>query len=160
MDWLRGFIIGFMQNRRFSTERPASRSRNFKVVVAFDDNATSSPALKTCEYVIQQLGDDIEVRRKIVDFNQTSPQRRAAAARDAAKADMVIVATRENEELPTTMQEWMDEWATNRRADEGALVAILNPAPGPGATPRVRDQLANVARQAHMDFFSSEVSPV
>ena len=138
----------------------ASRSRNFKVVVAFDDTATSSPALKTCEYVIQQLGNDIEVRRKVVDFNQTTPQRRAAAARDAAKADMVIVATRENEELPTPMQEWMDEWAANRSTDEGALVAILNRGTEAGATPRVRDQLASVARQAHMDFFSSEVSPI
>src|SRR6476469_560595 len=100
-----------MQNRRFSTEGALSRARNFKVVVAFDDTATSSPALKTCDYVIQQLGGDIQVRRKIVDFNQTTPQRRAAAARDAAKADMVIVATREDRELPPPMQEWMDEWA-------------------------------------------------
>src|SRR5947208_11919925 len=117
-----------MQNRRFTTESAASRSRDFKVVVAFDDNATGSPALKTCEYVIQQLGNDIQVRRKIVDFNrETTPQRRAAAARDAAKADMVIVATREEEKLPASMEEWMDQWAANRSADEGALVAILNP---------------------------------
>lgn len=140
--------------------RPASRSRNFKVVVAYDDNAASSPALRTCDYVIQQLGEDIEVRRKVVDFNQTTPQRRAAAARDAAKADMVIVATREDEELPTPMQEWMDEWAANRSMNEGALVAILNRTAPAGANPRVRDQLASVARQAHMDFFSSEVSPI
>ena len=148
-----------MQNRRFSTEGALSRARNFKVVVAYDDTATSSPALKTCDYVIQQLGEDIQVRRKVVDFNQTTPQRRAAAARDAAKADMVIVATRDEEELPAPMQEWIDEWAANRSTNEGALVAILNRAnvrrPG-----RVRDQLASVARQAHMDFFSSEVSPI
>jgi hypothetical protein len=148
-----------MQNRRFSLDSAASRSRNFKVVVAFDDTATSSPALKTCEYVISQLGDDIQVRRKIVDFNATTPQRRAAAARDAAKADMVIVSTREDEELPASMQEWIDEWSTNRATDEGALVAILNRSTS-GAAPRVRARLANVARQAHMDFFSSEVSPV
>jgi hypothetical protein len=148
-----------MQNRRFSTDGAASRSRNFKVVVAFDDTATSSPALKTCEYVISQLGDDIQVRRKIVDLNSTTPQRRAAAARDAAKADMVIVATREDEELPASMQEWIDGWAANRATDEGALVAILNRSRS-GTAPRVRDQLASVARQAHMDFFSSEVSPV
>lgn len=140
--------------------RSGSRARNFKVVVAYDGNAASSPALKTCEYVIQQLGEEIEVRRKVLDFNQITPRRRVAAARDAAKADMVIVATRENEELPTPMQEWMDEWATNRSAKEGALVAILNRAQRPGAGPRVRDQLASVARQAHMDFFSSEVSPI
>jgi hypothetical protein len=148
-----------MQNRRFTPEGPSTPSRNFKVVVAFDDSAASSPALKTCEYVIQQLGDDIHVRRKIVDFNRdTSPERRAAAARDAAKADMVIVATRENEQLPLPMQEWVDEWSAKRATNEGALVAILNRATRTGS--RVRDQLANVARQAHMDFFSSEVSPV
>lgn len=145
-----------MQNRRFSTERVPSRPRNFKVVVAFDDTATSSPALKTCEYVIQQLGSDIQVRRKIVDFNETNPQRRAAAARDAAKADMIIVATREDDELPTPMQEWMDQWAGNRSTDEGALVAIFNRSDRSGVAPRVRDHLASVARLAHMDFFSSE----
>jgi hypothetical protein len=149
-----------MQNRRFSTEGALSRARNFKVVVAFDDTATSSPALKTCEYVIQQLGGDIPVRRKIVDFNQTTPQRRAAAARDAAKADMVIVATRGEEDLPAPMQKWMDEWAANRSTDEGALVAILNRGQSTAASGRVRAQLANVARQAHMDFFSSEMSPI
>jgi hypothetical protein len=145
-----------MQNRRFSPETGLSRSRNFKVVVAFDDTATGSSALKTCDYVIQQLGEDVQVRRKVVDLNQTTPQRRAAAARDAANADMVIVATLEEERLPKSMQEWMDQWATNRLADEGALVAILNH----GALSRggVRAHLASVAKQARMDFFSSEVS--
>lgn len=143
-----------MQNRRFTTESAASRSRNFKVVVAFD-NSTSSPALKTCEYVIQQLGEDIQVRRKLVDFNEEStPQRRAASARDAAKADMVIVATRD-EKLPDSMQQWLDLWAEKRSTDEGALVALVN-----GSANGVRDRLANVARRAHMDFFSSEVAPI
>src|SRR5258705_1602152 len=150
-----------MQNRRFTTEGAVSRSRNFKVVVAFDHSANSSPALKTFDYVIQQLGNDIQVRRKIVDFNQkTTPQLRAAAARDAAKADMVIVATREEEHLPASMQEWMDEWAANRSMDEGALVAILNRPARTRSASRVRDRLASVAKQAHLDFFSSEVSPI
>lgn len=154
-------IIGFMQNRRFSTDGDVSRSRNFKVVVAFDDTTTSSPALKTCEYVIQQLGTDVPVRRKIVDFKQaTTPQRRAAAARDAAKADMVIVATSEEDQLPASMQEWMDQWSVNRSANEGALVAILNRPANVQSRSGVRDQLASVARQAHMDFFSSEVTPI
>jgi hypothetical protein len=149
-----------MQSRRLTVASAAPRPRNFKVVVAFDDSAASSPALKTCDYVIQQLGDGIQVRRKIVDFNQdTTPQRRAAAARDAAKADMVIVATREDKKLPRPMEEWVDEWAANRSADEGALVAILNRSANNDGS-GVRDRLANVARQAHMDFFSSEVSPV
>ena len=144
-----------MQNRRFSTESATSRSRNFKVVVAFDDTAASSPALKTCEYVIQQLGEDIQVRRKIVDFNETTPQRRAAAARDAAKADMVIVATRDGEKLPASMEEWIDDWSAKRSSGEGALVALLN-----GRASGVRDRLATVARQTHMDFFSSQVSSI
>jgi hypothetical protein len=73
---------------------------------------------------------------------------------------MVIVATREREQLPLPMQEWMDEWAANRSTDEGALVAILNRSTRPTNRNTVRDRLANLARQAHMDFFASEVSPV
>ena len=143
-----------MQNRRFTTESGVSRARNFKVVVAFDDTAASSPALKTCEYVIQQLGDDIQVRRKIVDFNETTPQRRAAAARDAAKADMVIVSTRDGEKMPASMEEWIDDWSA-KRSGEGALVALVH-----GRAGGVRDRLATVARQTRMDFFSSEVSSI
>ena len=146
-----------MQNRRFTTESGASRSRNFKVVVAFDDSATSSPALKTCEYVIQQLGEDIQVRRKVVDLNQVStPQRRAAAARDAAKADMVIVGTRDGADLPGPMEAWMGQWTAKRSTNEGALVVILNRSSN--STRGVKDRLASVARQAHMDFFSSEIA--
>ena len=150
-----------MQNRRFTHTSALSRPRTFEVVVAFDNTAASPPALKTCDYVIQQLGDGVPVRRKIVDFNRDTTRRsRAAAARDAAKADMVIVATREEEQLPPPMQQWLDEWAPKRSADEGALVAILNGSTQRGSSSSVRDRLAHAARQAHMDFFSSEVSPV
>ena len=149
-----------MQHRRFATDN-SSHARDFKVVVAFDDNAASSPALKTCDYVIQQLGHGVQVRRKIVDFEHANtPRLRAAAAREAAKADMVIVATREDEELPASMQEWMNEWSAHRSTDEGALVAILNRTERTSTGNGVRAHLANVARQAHMDFFSSEVSAV
>src|SRR3954452_16466829 len=110
-----------MQNRRFTTTGAPSRQRNFKVVVAFDNSSASSPALKTCDYVIEKLGADVPVRRKIIDFNRDTPRRRAAAARDAARADMGIVATDEDQQLPLPMQEWVDEWAANRSTQEGAL---------------------------------------
>jgi len=142
-----------MQNRRFPTTGSLSRAPKFKVVVAFDDNMASASAMKTCEYVISQLGDEIQVRRKVVDFNHPTDARKlAAAAKDAASADMVIVSTGESARLPSTMQAWMDSWSGKRSADEGALVAILKP------SGEVRDQLASVARQAHMDFFSSEMA--
>src|SRR3954470_15578328 len=117
-----------MQNhRRFSTSRAAERPHQFKVVVAFDDyGASSSSAMKACDYVMQQLGD-IQVRRRVVNINQArTPRSLAAAARDAARADMVIVSTRDGSELPGEMQRWLDEWSAKRSADEGALVAILS----------------------------------
>jgi hypothetical protein len=136
----------------------AGRTHKFKVVVAFDDHAvSSSSALKTCDYVLQQLGD-IPVTRRIVNLNQTrTPRSRAAAARDAAGADMVIVSTRDGSELPGDMQTWLDEWSTKRSADEGALVAILTRT-ADQTDSGARERLAQLAQQMHMDFISSEVA--
>lgn len=125
----------------------------FKVVVAFDNTASSARALETCEYVVSQLGGDVRVCRKIVNFDG-APTRRslAAATREAARADMVIVSTHEDSHLPSEMEKWMHDWSLRRSTEEGALVAILDR----GRNSAVRSQLADVARQAHMDFFSSE----
>ena len=116
--------------------------------------------MKTCEYVMQQLGD-IPVRRRVVNINQARTARSlAAAARDAAGADMVIVSTRDGSELPGEMQRWLDEWSAKRSADEGALVAILSrPREDQSAKSNgARNQLEQLARQMHMDFISSEVA--
>jgi hypothetical protein len=151
-----------MQPRRFKIPTASSDERvpKFNVVVAFDGaEKSSSAALKTCDYVISQLGGDVQVRRKVVKFDRASSQRtRAAAANDAARADMVIVATGDPSSLPSEMQKWLDEWSAKRSAEEGALVAIFNKSSKAVASGRnaVRDQLAQLARQMHMDFFSSE----
>jgi hypothetical protein len=70
---------------------------------------------------------------------------------------MVILSTGDHAELPSAMKEWLDEWTSQRDAEEGALVAIFNRAKGP-TPPRngIRDHLAEIAQQLHMDFFSSE----
>jgi hypothetical protein len=156
-------IMEDMTPRRFklSTTTPADRAPKFNVVVAFDDaESSSSAALKTCDYVISQLGGDIQVRRKVVNFDgATSPRSRAAAAKDAARADMVILSTRDHAALPSDMQAWLDEWTAHRSADEGALVAIFNGKDRHSARNGVRDQLAQLAQQMHMDFFTSEAAP-
>jgi len=150
-----------MQPRRFSLQ-DSDPVRRFNVVVAFDNSsASSSSALRTCDYVISQLGRDVAVRRRVVNLEGPSnPRTRAAAVRDAAGADMVIVSTKESAELPANVKEWLDEWTQQRSADEGALVAIFNRASAPKQrlSTAVKDQLATIARQMHMDFFSSEVA--
>lgn len=150
-----------MQPRRFSLTG-SDPVRKFNVVVAFDNSATSSSsALRTCDYVISQLGGDVPVRRRVLNLeHMKNPRTRAAAVKDAAGADMVIVSTKESAELSVQMKEWLDEWSGQRSAPEGALVAIINRAnkQRQRASTAVKDQLALLAQQMHMDFFSSEVS--
>ena len=117
--------------------------------------------MKTYEYVISKLGNEIQVRRKVVDLNRVnSPRRIAAAARHATDADMVIVSTREKSKMPSSMKTWLETWSSQRSAPEGALVAILEGAGKKAgrAVSDIKDQFAHVAQQAHMDFFSSEVA--
>jgi hypothetical protein len=149
-----------MQPRRFSLTDSES-ARKFKVVVAFDNSSASSSAMRTCDYVINQLGGDVPVRRRVLNLERmVSPDARAAAAKDAAGADMVIVSTKEGAELPAQMKEWLDDWSGQRSAREGALVAIFNRTAEERnrISSTVKDQLAHLAEQMHMDFFSSEVS--
>lgn len=103
------------------------------------------------------------VRRRVVNLERAvSPRTRAAAAREAARADMVIVSTREAAEIPAHMKQWLNEWTQQRSSEEGALVAVLNRAKKRKKANRVetpvRDHLAGLAEQMHMDFFSSEVA--
>lgn len=128
----------------------------FNVVVAYDDDTASSPALRTCDYVIGQLGADVPVRRTVINLRLKSD--RHSAARSAAGADMVIVSADEHRDLSPEMREWLDEWTTQRSTDEGALVAILNRRRSEPVRQDLREELRKVASAAHMDFFSSEVA--
>jgi hypothetical protein len=140
--------------RRFTVNLSSSgNGPKFNVVVAYDNDTGSSPAMKTCDYVIRQLGSDVPVRRTVLNFGEKRPDR-SSAARSAAKADMVIVATGNEDRLSPEMQDWLDEWTHRRPEGEGALVAVLNPR---NVSP-IREQLRQAAAAAHMDFFSSEVA--
>lgn len=142
--------------RRFTLDLSPEKGPKFNVVVAYDDDTASSPALKTCDYVIKQLGSGVPVRRTVINLRQQSDRR--SAARTAASADMVIVSADEHRELSPEMREWLDEWTGHRSTEEGALVAILNRRGSEPVRSDLREQLRQVATAAHMDFFSSEVS--
>jgi hypothetical protein len=103
-----------MQNRRFSTESACSRSRNFKVVVAFDDTAASSPALKTCEYVIQQLATTSRcaARLSISNKHAATPRRRRSRCRQSRHGHRRH-ARRRRIAKSRCRNGWI-EWATNR----------------------------------------------
>lgn len=135
----------------------SDKAPKFNVVVAYDDDTASSPALRTCDYVIKQLGVDVPVRRTVINLRQKTD--RHSAARSAARADMVIVSADEHRDLSPEMREWLDEWTTQRSAeDEGALVAILNRRRSEPVREDLREEFRKVASAAHMDFFSSEIA--
>jgi hypothetical protein len=81
-----------------------------------------------------------------------SAKLRLIAAREAADADFVIIATREGTRLPKEIKQWLQLWRNRKRRRKAALVSLLR-RDRAGAARDVERALHSFARTAKMDFF-------
>lgn len=98
----------------------------YNVVIVYDEFASGRHAVETCHRLIAESRDNFTVRVKVWSF---AVLRNAAAsltaASDAAKAQMVMVATT-SENLPPAVKKWLEAWLVWNGGRRGMLVAILN----------------------------------
>ena len=52
------------------------------------------------------------------------------AARETARADMIVLAIRQSQELPIEVRRWIEHWLPSRQAGSGVLVTLLGSGPG------------------------------
>jgi len=137
---------------------PALRSREFEgnptfnVVIAYEDFETGKRAMRTYDYLVQHLGEACVFSNQMWKFEVLDvPKLRSMAAKDAAAADIIIVAAHGDSDLPPGVKAWMELWLA-----EGthaiALVGLFdaeefaeNPA---------RTFLTDAARRRKLEFFS------
>lgn len=128
---------------------------NINVVIAFEDAAAGKHAEGFYERLKERLGSDFEFTRYQWSFALLQDAGvRDAAAQDAALADMVIIATHGDAELPAHVDYWFQAWV-GRHAGPMALVALFDrPATSVEAREDLRSALACIAQTGGMDFFA------
>jgi hypothetical protein len=120
------------------------------VVIAYEDLETGKRAMKTYEYMVQQLGDQCLFANQMWKFDVLAvPKLKEIAAKDAAAAEIIIISAHEGRELSSEVKAWIEIWL-GYKTQATALVGLLgdevqgNP---------VRTYLAEVARRAKIEFF-------
>lgn len=134
---------------------------NINVVIAFEDSTVGDHAEAFYERLAAKLGREFEFTRYQWSFNLLKDTSvREVAAHDAAMADIVILATHGDAELPEHVDDWFQAWV-GRNAGPMALVALFDrPAACTHTRQEIRSTLARIAQNGGMDFFAEpENSP-
>lgn len=117
---------------------------------------------KACvDIFARELGAGEDVRLTVWKYEFfESPELANAATQHAEQADVVIVAARNWDRMPTVVQAWMEDWPPRRKIGPGALVATFPPGVGPKPrTTNVGLLLLRAAGRGNMDFFCFAPTP-
>jgi hypothetical protein len=120
------------------------------VVIAYEDLETGKRAMKTYEYMVQQLGDQCLFANQMWKFDVLAvPKLKEIAAKDAAAAEIIIISAHEGRELPNEVKAWIEMWLAYR-TEASAIVGLFA---GQSETNPVRSYLEEIARRAQIEFF-------
>ncbi len=130
----------------------------FSVVIACEDSGTAAPACEVLELVEQNLKDQERLIYRWWNFEVLAiASLRELASREAATADMIIVAARAESELPVAVAQWMKQWLNLRKTPAGVLVAVVDSGrQSSEAAQEIMSRLKTTAALARMDFFATE----
>ena len=124
----------------------------FKMVLIFSDRRGSELASRAAANLVREFdeGDCAQTSWKTELLR--SPKLRMLAAREAADADLVIIALEEGSTLPQEIADWLALWRrrTRRRRSTLSLLARRAHASTP---PIVEESLHAFAESTGMDFF-------
>ncbi len=122
------------------------------VVIAYEDFETGKQAKNTYDHLVDQLGEEFRFNNQMWKFDVlTVPKLKEMAAKDAAAADVIIIAAHGKSDLPREVKSWL-EMAFAEGIHALGLVALFDHdvQESPAQT-----YLASIAESAHLAFFSS-----
>lgn len=131
----------------------AEGSGCFNVVIVYEDFQSGTHGLKTYNYLARNLGKQCEVANQMWKFDiLVIPSLRDLARRDAARADIIVVACRGNDLLPEAVTTWLEGWS--RQPGHALALVALFEEPHTEQAGAVRGYLTRVARRAGVEFFA------
>ena len=138
-----------MRTGSFRNPRPDARDAAIRILIAYDTIQTGKRAEMIYERLLERLGNNFEFEQQLWRFDLLEDHiLRELAAQDAAQADIVIIATDNDSDLPISVQLWLES-ALEQHVGAAALVALTR-----HHKPPVQPYLEDVARRGGMDFFA------
>lgn len=127
----------------------------FNVVVAYDDAAMGLRAKHLLGSIARTLEPDCDLVLGLWKFSMLQlPALADGAADDAAAANLIILALREDNGVPPEVKAWIKTWLARRAGTEGALVLLLDPARDPSTiVSPTHFYLHDVARTGNLEVF-------
>lgn len=141
-----------MQTRAFPSLRASDSDVNstLNVVIVYEDLETGKRAMKTYEYMVDQLGAQCLFSNQMWKFDVLAvPKLREIAAKDAAAAELILISAHEGKPLPKEVKAWIDLWLSYT-TQASALVGLFG---AESVENPVRSYLEDIARRAGIEFF-------
>jgi len=135
--------------------------RTLNVVMAYEEATTPERAKEAWDHFVCTLKGHYGPGLRLWKFDLLrTPELRDAAATEAARADMILIATRGAGELPAEVKAWIDTWLAQKREvqDDRSTLAVLFDSPPDKVGASTLAQFAylqRVARRGSLDFFVS-----
>ncbi len=124
------------------------------VLIVYDDIAAGKRAVRVMGELGKGLGEDIEFIPLPWRFDLLADTEwRNMAARDAASAAILVIATDADKPIPPDIGSWFVETIHLKRGTMTAVVALLEPPGNPGFPPALQS-VEDAARQAGLSFFA------
>ncbi len=145
-------MLRVMQSLSFPPFGPSDRDFNsaLNVVIAYEDLETGKRAMKTYEYMVQQLGEDCLFANQMWKFDVLAvPKLKDIAAKDAAAAEIIIISAHGGRDLPAEVKSWIEMWL-GYKTEASALVALFD---GDTEFNPARAYLEDIASRAQIEFF-------
>ena len=136
--------------------------RTFNAVMAYEDANTAERAKEAWDHLVStSLRGSYDPGLRLWKFEVLrTPEMRDVAVKDAAQADMILIATRGAGELPEGVKAWIDGWLAQKRQvrdNQSTLAALFNALPRTVGIPALAQfaYLQRAARRGNMDFLVS-----
>lgn len=130
-------------------------------VIVYDDISIAKLAKEKWDFMVNALRHDFQFELRLWKFDALRfPELSDMAVKDAAQAEMIIVATKGVSEFPSEVKGWMEQWLDQKAARTdvaGMLVFLCDPPPATIGVFAVSQfaYLQRTARKVSMDFIGS-----
>lgn len=129
----------------------------WSILVAFHDRAARRRAMRVCDNMVARFWPEMEFQMHWCSFDQLASADVAnVAARHAALANIIIIATAADAGLPDAVKAWMARWCEQRHGREGALIALVEGSQENQILALTHQDLRNAAHRAGLDYLTHE----
>jgi hypothetical protein len=128
----------------------------WSVVVVYEDAAAREQAVDFCDQLVKRFWARFEFDVNWWSFGLLQNEATATeAAEKAAQADLVILSSLRQEDLPARVKGWLEAWLCRRGDREGILAGLTGPGdPGSGQDAKKHHYLRQVAHRGAMDYLT------